>query len=214
MAPRTFILAAVLLLAACGSQPSREDTFMTELSGMLAGSYDNLAQSRAAADHVSLRLVIAPVQAALFGKNVFYVQEMAGDDARRVLSQKLYILSGVEGEPRAVLAQADFAEPARWRDGHLNRDLFKSLLPADIRPRAGCDLLVVREGTGFRASGGTSCRISAPGTGETLRVEQRIELDADGLAVLERQRDAAGVLVSGDAADPWYRFARRADAPW
>jgi hypothetical protein len=139
---------------------------------------------------------------------------MAGDDARRVLSQKLYILSGIEGEPRAVLAQADFSEPARWRDGHLNRDLFKSLLPADIRPRAGCDLLVVREGTGFRASGGTSCRIAAPGTGETLRVEQRLELDADGLAVLERQRDAAGVLVSGDAADPWDRFARRADAPW
>jgi hypothetical protein len=55
--------------------------------------------------------------------------------------------------------------------------------------------------------------VSAPGTGETLRVEQRFELDADGLALFEQQRDAVGVLVrGGDQA--WYRFTRRADTPW
>jgi len=214
MAPRKRQFVALLLLAGCASQPRGEETFMPELSAMLAGSYDNLAQSRADPSHVGLRLVVAPVQAALFGKNVYYVQEMAADDPRRVLSQKLYILSAVEGEQRAVLAQADFAEPARWRDGHLKRDLFKSLLPADVRPRVGCDQLVVRAAAGFKASGGTSCRLAAPGTGETLRVEQRLELDADRLAMLESQRDAAGVLVGGEAADPWDRFARRADAPW
>jgi hypothetical protein len=47
-----------------------------------------------------------------------------------------------------------------------------------------------------------------------LRVEQRVTLNADGIAVFEQHRDAAGKLVYGDMPDPWYRYARRADAPW
>ena len=58
----------------------------------LAGSYDNLAQSRASPDHAPLRLMIAPVQAPLVGEHVFYVQEMAADDPRRVLAQHLYVV--------------------------------------------------------------------------------------------------------------------------
>jgi hypothetical protein len=203
----------LLLLAACASQPKPAEVFMAELAAMLPGSYDNLAQSRAGGGHVALRLVIAPVRAPMVGDRVYYVQEMAADDARRVLSQRLYVLKPVAGGEQALLAQADFAEISRWRDGHLNRDLFKSLLPQDLRPRPGCDLLVTRQGDGFAAGGGSSCRMSAAGSGETLRVEQRFELDADGLAVFEQQRDAAGTLVRGDG-DAWYRFARRADAPW
>jgi hypothetical protein len=214
MAARTLLLTALMLLAACAAQPERDEVFMAELALVLSGSYDNLAQSRAGAGHASLRLVIAPVQVPLLGERVFYVQEMAADDPRRVFSQRLYVLHPVEGSERAVLVQADFAETARWRDGHLNRDLFKSLLPQDVRVRGGCDLLIQRSATGFTGAGGSACRIAAPGNGETLRVEQRLELDADGLALQEIQRDAAGAVVRGGEADPWYRFARRADAPW
>src|SRR5690606_15489326 len=121
----------------CASQPKRENVFIAELAAMLAGSYDNLAQSRAGGGHAALRLVIAPVRAPLVGDHVFYVQETAADDERRVLAQRLYVLRPVEGAERAVLAQADFAETSRWRDGHRNRDLFKSLLPQDLRPRGG-----------------------------------------------------------------------------
>jgi hypothetical protein len=207
-------MLALLLLAGCASGPKPEDVFVGELAAMLAGSYDNLAQSRAGQGHVALRLVIAPVRAPLVGDHVFYVQEMAADDPRRVQAQRLYVLHPAEKGERALVAQADFAEISRWRDGHLNRDLFKSMLPQDLRPRPGCDLLVTRQGKGFTATGGGSCRMSAPGSGETLRVEQRFELDADGLAVYEQQRDAAGTVVRGAGDDAWYRFARRADAPW
>lgn len=209
-------LAAVLfaLLAACASQPEREDLFVAELAAVLAGSYDNLAQSRAGGGQAALRLVIAPVQAALVGDHVFYVQEMDANDTRRVFSQRLFILEPVAGAEQALLLQADFSENSRWRDGHLNRDLFKSLLPQDLRPRAGCELLLGRGGSGYTGSGRGACRIAAPGTGETLRVEQRMELDADGLAIFEQRRDAAGALVGGPEGDGWYRFARRADAPW
>jgi hypothetical protein len=207
-------LFLLLALAGCASGPEPADVFVGELSAMLAGSYDNLAQSRAGEGHVALRLVIAPVRAPMVGDHVFYVQEMAADDARRVQAQRLYVLHPAGKGERALLVQADFTEISRWRDGHLNRDLFKSMLPQDLRPRAGCDLLVTRQDRGFTATGGAGCRVSAPGTGETLRVEQRFELDADGLAVFEQQRDAAGTLVRGAGADAWYRYARRADAPW
>jgi hypothetical protein len=215
MAPRKWLITALMLgLAGCASQPKRHEVFLAELVRVLPGSYDNIAQSRASPQHVPLRLVVAPVQAGFLGRHVFYVQEMAAQDAQRVLAQKLYIVEPVEGEERAVLLQADFAEPMRWRDGHLRRDLFKSLLPEDVRPRVGCDITITRAGGGFTGTGRDTCRISAPGTGETLRVEQKLELDAESLAIFEQQRDATGALVRAEPEDPWYRFARRADAPW
>ncbi len=69
----------------------RGEAALNELVALLPGSYDNIAQARTCPDHSSLRLVIAPVQAPLVGDHVFYMQEMAGDDPRRVLSQRLYV---------------------------------------------------------------------------------------------------------------------------
>jgi hypothetical protein len=215
MAARTwFCIGFVLLLAACGAQPKREEAMLNELAAMLPGSYDNLAQSRANADHAPLRLVIAPVQAPLVGDHVFYVQEMAADDPRRVLAQRLYVLNSVPGTAQATLTQLDFIEPTRWRDGHLNRDLFRGMLTQDLRVRPNCDLVWSRADKGFKSLMGTACRTSSRATGEALKVEERMELDADGIAVFEQHRDAAGTLVYGGETDPWYRFARRADAPW
>lgn len=214
MAARGWFFAVALLLAACGSQPKREEVLVSQLAQQLAGSYDNLAQSRASTAHAALRLMIAPVQAPLVGDHVFYVQETAADDPRRVLAQRLYVLDPVPGREQAVLAQLDFREPSRWRDGHLNRDLFRSLLIEDVRLRSGCELLFSRSGERFEAAVGSACRTTSRSTGETLRVEQRLELDRDGLNVFERHRDAAGVVVYGDGEEAWYRYVRRADEPW
>ena len=85
--------------------------------------------------------MIAPVQAPLVGDHVFYVQEMAADDPRRVLSQRLYVLNSVPDSESSAMTQLDFAEPSRWRNGHENRDLFRGLLMQDLRVRTGCDLL-------------------------------------------------------------------------
>jgi hypothetical protein len=204
----------VVLLTGCASTPPADEAFVQQLLVQLAGSYDNLAQSRASPEHTALRLVVAPVQAPIVGDHVFYVQEMAADDARRVLAQHLFVLNPVPGRQQALLTQADFSEPLRWRDGHANRDLFRSLLPQDLRLRPGCDLLVTRKDGGFTAATGSGCRGSASGSGEAVKVDQRITMDVDGIALFEQQRDAAGQLVLGGEADPWYRFARRADAPW
>jgi len=213
---RLACVACVFLLGACASQQEKAERFVGDLVTLLPGSYDNLAQSRATGgEHAALRLMVAPVQAPLVGDHVFYVQEIAADDARRVLAQRLYVVDAPAKDEGAVMSQLDFTEPARWRDGHLRRDLFRALLPADLRLRSGCELLWHRTGTGFEAAGdAAACRMASPATGETLQVEQRIELDRDGLSLLEQRRDAAGEVVYGAGADPWYRFSRRADAPW
>jgi CpeT/CpcT family (DUF1001) len=210
----SFLLIGLVLLGGCAAQPKRDELMLSELSALLGGSYDNIAQARNSPDHVPLRLMIVPVRAPLVGDHVFYVQEMAADDPRRVLGQRVYVLNLVPGQEQAVLTQMDIKEPTRWRDGHLNRDLFRSLLPQDLRVRAGCDLLWVRDGIEFKADSGSACRIASRATGETLRVEQHMRLDADGLQLREQHRDAAGQLVFGAEADPVYRLARRADAPW
>ena len=147
MAGDVWRLNAMLLLLGCclwrclRAAPTRKrrPCRVNALVAMLPGSYDNLAQSRASSEHPALRLMVVPVQAPLVGDHVFYVQEMAADDARRVLAQRLYVVEAPcrRREP-AIMAQLDFNEPNRWRDGHLKRDLFRALLPAG--PATACRL--------------------------------------------------------------------------
>jgi hypothetical protein len=214
------VAAGALLLAAMAmtvamAKPARDEVFLAELASALAGSYDNLAQSRTDAEHPALRLMIVPVQAPLVGDHVFYVQEMAADDLRRVLAQRLYVLNVIPKKEQAVLTQLDFNEPLRWRDGQKNRDVFRSMLMQDLRPRPGCDLFWQRDVMGFKAAlQGNACRTTSRATGETLRVEERMQLGAETLNIFEQHRDAAGVIAFGAAVDPWFRYSRRADAPW
>ena len=92
---RLLPVVLALLAAACVSGPDPGEVFMAQLLATLPGSYDNLAQSRAGAGHSPLRLMIAPVEAPLVGDHVYYVQEMAADNANRVLAQRLYVVNPV-----------------------------------------------------------------------------------------------------------------------
>jgi hypothetical protein len=218
--PRGGRLAALLcglaFAAHClAAGSAKEEAFLNQLTATLPGSYDNLAQSRAdGADHPPLRLMIVPVQAPLVGDHVYYVQEMAADDLRRVLTQRLYVINSVPKKQQAILTQLDFKEPTRWRDGYRNPEVFRGMLTEDLRARPGCDLLWERDGKNLKATGGSACRAAARDTGETLQVEMRMQLGPERLAIFEQHRDANDVLVFGAAADPWFRYVRRADAPW
>lgn len=212
------LLLLVLAAATCGcaSQSKQGEQQLAQLVTMLPGSYDNIAQARADAAQPgeareALMLVIVPVYAPMIGDHVFYSQEMAAQDPRRVTAQRL--LSFQVG-PDASLQQMQIQlnEPARWRDGHLNPDLFKSLLPQDVKALSGCDLVWKKTDTGFvGANDAARCRSTSRATGETLRVESALKLDTDGLAILDRQFDATGRVVIGLQPDPWYRFQRRAN---
>jgi hypothetical protein len=210
------VLLAAGLLAGCQTNAKKGERVLAEFTAMLSGSYDNLAQSRLpGGEHVPLRLIVAPVAAPAIADHVFYVQEFAAADERRVFEQRLYIVVESADPLHPILEQYDLIEPMRWRDGHLRRELFRSLLPQDMRLRAGCQMRVERSDAGYKLSNDAkACRMPARGTGETLYAEQRIELGRDGLALLDIRRDANGAIVQGGETDPWYRFVRRADAPW
>lgn len=214
---KALLLSALLLLAAGCETPSKKgDLLLEEFVSLLQGSYDNLAQSRLpGGEHAPLKLMIVPVDAPLVGDHVFYVQETSADDPRRLFAQRLYNVIESADPLHPVLAQYDFTEPARWRDAHLRRELFRSLLHSDLRLRSGCEMRIERTDEGFALQNDPkACRVPARGTGETLRAEQKMKLDDDGLAVLDIRRDAGGTVMEGGEADPWYRFVRRADAPW
>jgi len=133
------------------------------------------AQGAAGAE-TALELNIVEIYAPFLSDHVFYVQENAFGDPRRVLSQRLFVFD-VAGDARILQRTLGFAEPNRWRDGHLNTDLFKGLMGQDVGASAGACALEWTFGpeafTGKAPSAGTCIGMS------------RAELTGRGLTVAE-----------------------------
>ena len=149
-------LAALAALGACSDQTKLREEEMTGLLALLPGRYDNSAQaeldarSGARPAHDAVTLVITGVYTPRLGHHVFYAQEMAADDARRVLSQRMY--SFEVDEKRGIIQTVyQFVEPVRWRDGQQNKDLFTSVVTDDVQAE-GCQLLWKKDGERFVAA--------------------------------------------------------------
>jgi hypothetical protein len=81
---------------------------------------------------------------------VYYAQETAADDPRRVLSEKMY--SFRFDEKRGIVETLyQLVEPVRWRNGQLNKELFTSLVTEDVQAE-GCLLLWTKKDAGFVAT--------------------------------------------------------------
>src|SRR5262249_34892731 len=151
----TAALLALACLALSGRAVAGEkaEALLQELVQMFPGHYDNTAQVQAElargvqAPHEAVVLDIVPIEAIMIGDNVFYVQESMAGDPNRVLGQKIVVLGVVKKD----VVQTDFAlaEPHRWRNGHLNPDLFKGLMTQDVRSIKGCSLRWKRADTKF-----------------------------------------------------------------
>jgi hypothetical protein len=148
-------MAALGLLGACADQSKLRESELTQLLGWLPGRYDNTAQAELDARsgvhpaHESIALVIARVYTPRLGHHVFYAQEMAFDDPRRVMSQKMYSFQ-VEEKSGIVETVYQLVEPLRWRDGQQNTQLFTSVVSEDVQAE-GCQLLWKKSGERFIA---------------------------------------------------------------
>jgi CpeT/CpcT family (DUF1001) len=208
--PALALLASLALLAGCGGAMAERKGELAKLGNLLPGEYDNQDQVRSpeGAQVSALRIAIVPIYAPLLGRDIFYQQEMAADDSRRVTAQRVLSL---EVTPDGRLLQGVYAlnEPARWRDGHEKPDLFKSLLPQDLRLVEGCDVTWRVDGRRFTgANDPARCRFTRRTNGETVHQESRVELDDDGIAF------ADSIIAADGTREPpaplWYRFRRRA----
>ncbi len=138
---------------------------------------------------------------------VYYAQETVSEGQRRITSQRLLTFEALDNGD-IVEHLFSFAEPARWRDGNQNLGVFSGLMFRDTKPMGGCDLLWKKEGAKFVAQNSReTCRVSSPTLG-TVKVEMRVELDPEGIAVAEQSYNVAGKLVGGHAGEPFNRFQR------
>ena len=204
---------AMLQLGGCASQQKLRKGELEQLMAALPGVYNNGAQARADAaagvspPHAVMNLLVTSFFVPVLGEHVLHVRETAVDDPRRLISQQIWTFSVVDGK-RIVQRILLLAEPERWRTG--DPQLFRSLLPSDTRPLNGCELVWQKTSDGFSAANQRStCRANSRVDDEVVTVEYRAELKGDELAISERHFDAAGRVVAGNEADPYYRFVRR-----
>jgi hypothetical protein len=161
--PRRRLRAAVVLatvlaaVSGCKQDQSKvNEGELTQLLALLPGEYDNRAQVELEArngtrpGHDAVTLIITRVFTPRLGHHIYYAQEIAADDPRRVLSQRMYSFE-VDEKRGIVETLYQFVEPLRWRDGQQNKDLFTSVVTEDVQGE-GCVLLWKRDGARFVAT--------------------------------------------------------------
>jgi hypothetical protein len=191
-------LAALGLLGACADQARLRESELTQLLGWLPGRYDNTAQAdsdpqRGVRPLDRIALTIVKVYTPRLGHHVFYVQEMAADDPRRVMSERMFSFK-VDEKRGIVETVYTFTEPLRWRDGQRNIELFTSVVTEDVQS-VGCELLWKKSGEQFIASYDPNCHNSGG---------PAAELTADSLSLA----DARAAGPGGRAAEAYYRFRK------
>jgi hypothetical protein len=134
-------VALAALLLGCANQTKLRQAELVQILQWLPGQYNSDA----------LAIAIVPVYAPRLGRHVLYVQEMAANDPRQITLQRLWSIDVTEDDQIVHTVYA-LAEPARWRNAHVNPDLFKGLQPQDMQRVPGCELLWKKEGERFTAS--------------------------------------------------------------
>jgi len=137
------VLACTAVFAAGGcasGPPQATEADLTLMLTLLPGRYDNGAQAEADRRagthpaHEAVALLIMHVYTPRLGHYVYYAQESAADDPRRVLSQKMYSFQ-LDEKRGIVQTLYEFVEPGRWRDGAQSKELFTALQRRGIESR-------------------------------------------------------------------------------
>jgi|SRR5579863_949959 len=208
---------ALLLLACCASKGPSPEAELKELTQLLPGHYDNLAQVQGdirqglRPPHDALAVDIIPIDAPMIGENAFYLQETAADDPRRVTAQRVLVFGVVKKD--IVETAWTFAEPYRWRNGQKNPDLFVSLMTQDVHSTKGCSLRWVRKDGKFVGSNEPKTCHEAGGMAGMAQIDLRAELGPEELALAELAFDKAGHLIRGRQDEPFYRFKKQSGEP-
>ena len=232
-------MVAVLALSGCAENRERaNEEDLARIARWLPGTYNNTQQAQEDARkgvrpaHEAVELAIVPLDsesvAVGLGRNAYYMQEMAADDARRVLSQKVVVFrSSDKGITETV---ATLVDPLRWRDGQREPGIFMGLTLKDLNVLSGCDLTWKRQEepgkdtqkTANKGKAGKKvepvrfigandskhCQMTSHVVMGLVPVELRAELSATEFATAEFQYDSNGAVLGGSQAEPFYRFRK------
>ncbi|MGB8327036.1 MAG: CpcT/CpeT family chromophore lyase [Steroidobacteraceae bacterium] len=211
-APLAALLATTALgaLGACADSAALRRTELAELVSWLPGSYESQEpQSGVRAPLAAVLLVIVPVYAPSIGEHVFYAQEMAAADPRRVMGQRLLSFA-VSDDGRILQTDYALADPLRWRDAQRNPEVFMGLQPPDLRSPASCALVWRRDADRFSASQDRdTCPARAAANGAASILEPGARLGREELVLGGAGEDASGRVVYGSADNPIYRLRKR-----
>ena len=185
-------LACAAALCGCASGPPlATEADLTLMLTLLPGRYDNGAQAEADLRtgthpaHEAVALLILHVYTPRLGHYVYYAQESAADDPRRILGQKMY--SFQLDEKRGIVETLyEFVEPGRWRDGAQSKELFTAVQTDDVQPEL-CQLIWKKQGDGFVGAH-----------------DQKACPDSGGAGAVPQVELSAGALKAGD-----YKFVRK-----
>jgi hypothetical protein len=223
----------LMLLLATGCAENREkrnEEDLNRIARWLPGRYDNTAQAKEDArkgvrpPHDPVELAIVPIDSIAVsvedGRYAFYMQEMAADDPRRVLSQKVLIFKATD--KGIIQTVATLADPLRWRDAQRDPDIFSGITPKDFNVISGCELTWKRadesESKGSNdkknqeprrfvgANDPKRCQTTSHAAMGLVQVEMRAELGMNELATAELQYDSNDQLILGNKDEPFYRF--------
>jgi hypothetical protein len=145
-----------LALGGCADQQKVREEDLGELIAWLPGRYDNTAQvaeeakQTGHAAHEAIQLLIMPVSASRLGHHVFFVQESAANDPRRIMGASMFSFDTDEKNGIVGLVY-EFNEPVRWHDGLQHPELFNGLMTEDVFS-AGCEFIWKKKGEEFLAS--------------------------------------------------------------
>jgi hypothetical protein len=228
------LVTAMLFAAGCAENKQRaNEEDLDRMVRWLPGTYDNTMQARSDAQkgvnppHDAVELAVVPLGSVSIGRNAFYLQEMAADDPRRVLSQRVAIFSVTD--KGIVESVSTLVDPLRWRDGQRQEDIFMGMTPKDLKPVSGCDLIWKRQTEATKPATKPSkaeaekataklrfigsndpkrCEDSSHVVMGLVQLEWRGELTMNEFGMAELQYDSNGALVAGNKDEPFYRFRK------
>lgn len=207
---RVALLGATLVsLGACTAEKKLREAELASIEHWLPGVYDNAIQIEddTVATHEPTDLVIVRVSSMMIGKVVFYEQQFATGNPRRILQQRLHRFEVSEDGRQITHSTLSLREPARWITGYLRPEIFKSLMPDDVMP-GNCPLEWKKEEGRFVGTNAAPCRASTA-TGRPALLQTRLELTELELTVSEKLVNSAGEEIS-DGRDPEMKFIKKA----
>jgi hypothetical protein len=213
------LACAAVLASGCATPGKQRESDFAEFVSLLPGSYETEAEGASPVDgqrgpqQEGRALTLVPVYAPRLAQHVFYAHETAAGDPRRVLDQRLLAFA-LTKQGTIVQSTWMLTDPPRWRSAREMPDLFKGLMPQDVRPLTGCDLQWTRDAGAAAAFSGRNdpgtCRLGALHTGALAPHEMRAELGDGTLALGTRAVSAAAELSPATSGGWLLRYVKHA----